>query len=397
MISILIVVLIILSSFVKSKSNVLCCGIFGGIGYILADKIKMLMVYNETRGGHAVGYWNPTEGLVKRAKKTPEFLEEVGNTMKDSNLCLGHTRFGTHGSNVDKNAHPFQKDNIILIHNGVLSNHDSLAKTYGFDWTVDSEAIPEMVLRQGYKGIEEVRGSIACAWTDGDNTLHLYKRDNPLFIGDISYTDGTKGTYFSSMENSLKSIGCHNIKTLTADTYYQYDQEGLILNQEKLKVPTYQSTYKQKGWEDYRKESTKSPSIGKNYGGKHYDNWDDSEEDFYGNYEFKEGKYVLKVTVSDTVGDGYENEMARGGLKEIDPPKLLGEKTSTKNIVDVEEEESEVVFINKNLLEDCSILLLEVYGKLSEVAEWDMRTPELMVEVKDMLKELTGMESMVLV
>lgn len=356
-----------ISFFVRSESNVLYCGIFGGIGYVRADLIKMLMIQNESRGGHATGFWNPSQGVVKRAKKSHDFLEEVGDNMEDSTIYLGHTRYGTHGTNTDTNAHPFQKGIITLIHNGVLSNHNELSKTYGFDWNVDSEALPELILRQGYKGIEEVKGSIACVWVNGDNTLHLYKRDNPVFTGEIRYEDGSKGTYFSSLENSLKSIGCKFIKSLDSDTYYQINQGGEIVKQEKLKVPVQSHNTYNKTWEDFRKD-TKTP-VGK-YNFPTYNHWED-EEDNFKKWEIKDGEWIQK------------------GLDTISTPKLLGEKTPDPKIV---EETEDVIFIEKDTIENLAILLLEVHSKLIEIQEYDLQTPAIITQVELMLKEISGIE-----
>jgi glucosamine--fructose-6-phosphate aminotransferase (isomerizing) len=50
---------------------------------------------------------------------------------------IAHTRWATHGSKVDRNAHPHtdHKTRIALVHNGIIENHerlkDELLQKYG--------------------------------------------------------------------------------------------------------------------------------------------------------------------------------------------------------------------------------------------------------------------------
>ena len=52
-------------------------------------------------------------------------LEELNST-----LGIAHTRWATHGEPSEKNAHPHSsKNNIYVVHNGIIENHIALKET----------------------------------------------------------------------------------------------------------------------------------------------------------------------------------------------------------------------------------------------------------------------------
>ena len=58
-------------------------------------------------------------------KKSGNLLSDI--RVNTSKFLIGHNRLATTGSEKEnKNNHPFETSNLMLVHNGVISNHDSL-------------------------------------------------------------------------------------------------------------------------------------------------------------------------------------------------------------------------------------------------------------------------------
>jgi predicted glutamine amidotransferase len=188
------------------------------------NKVKILGLYNETRGRDSCGMFidgNVYKG-VNAKKNFDDFIEETILPYPKTNLViLGHTRQSTKGSHIEKNAHPFTiKERLVGVHNGVIHNIDDLCKKYEFDakaagCDVDSHMLYNLLDQEGFSILNEYIGFAALAFTyiDDPNVLYLYHgasktyksgklfEERPLF-----FMETAEGTYFSSLESSLKAI-----------------------------------------------------------------------------------------------------------------------------------------------------------------------------------------------
>ena len=106
------------------------CGIVGYIGNkqaapILLDGLSKLEYRGYDSAGIAV--YNDEKIDMVKSKGRLKVLDELthGGETLPGTVGIGHTRWATHGSPSDKNAHPhFNKDNsIVVVHNGIIENY----------------------------------------------------------------------------------------------------------------------------------------------------------------------------------------------------------------------------------------------------------------------------------
>jgi glucosamine--fructose-6-phosphate aminotransferase (isomerizing) len=184
------------------------CGIVGYIGHrdahpIIIKGLKRL----EYRGYDSAGIalFDGTDLKVCKTKGKVSDLEEriekeITTTGK---LGIGHTRWATHGVPNDVNSHPHHSNsgNLVIIHNGIIENYDSLKKElvkrgYVFKSDTDTEVlvnlIEDVMINEGIKlgkavqiALNQVVGAYAIAVFDKNkpNEIVVAKLGSPLAIG----------------------------------------------------------------------------------------------------------------------------------------------------------------------------------------------------------------------
>ncbi len=185
------------------------CGIVGYIGSqqaapILLDGLEKLEYRGYDSAGIAV--YDSGEVSMAKSKGRLKVLNEIthgGETMPGT-LGIGHTRWATHGSPSDINAHPhFNKEkSIVVVHNGIIENYLKLKKKlekkgYSFVSETDTEVIAHLLdhyydgnpLRAVTKIMHRMEGSYALGiiFRDHPDELYAVRKDSPLIVG---HTDG---------------------------------------------------------------------------------------------------------------------------------------------------------------------------------------------------------------
>ncbi|WP_223032509.1 glutamine--fructose-6-phosphate transaminase (isomerizing) [Hanstruepera marina] len=133
------------------------CGIVGYIGHreaypIIIEGLKRL----EYRGYDSAGIalYDGTNLKVSKTKgKVADLEQRVADEIStNANLGIGHTRWATHGIPNDLNAHPHYSNsgNLVIIHNGIIENYDSLRKElisrgYTFKSETDTEVLINLI------------------------------------------------------------------------------------------------------------------------------------------------------------------------------------------------------------------------------------------------------------
>lgn len=186
------------------------------------DKVKLLLMMNQQRGEDSFGFYTPEIGVVKDTGKIELEMSRPSFNLPISNTLIGHVRKSTVGATNKKNAHPFNYGNIVLAMNGTLSNCWDLLREYNFDlkdFDVDSQILTAMLnVDQSSIPFTKIIGGCAVIYTDTNNgKVYVYRNnERPLYRGNL---DG--GMYFSSIESSLKIIGCADVKEFKEDILYE--------------------------------------------------------------------------------------------------------------------------------------------------------------------------------
>jgi glucosamine--fructose-6-phosphate aminotransferase (isomerizing) len=198
------------------------CGIVGYIGKkpvydILVNGLKKL----EYRGYDSSGIMIYNDkALIKKVKGKVSDLESLftNEEEKKGSLGIGHTRWATHGPPNQINSHPHSSNSgeIILVHNGIIENYDSIKKIlskkgYVFHSDTDSEVLVNLIedikktkkIKLGkavYYALKQVVGAYAIVVFDSNNPKEIVgaRLGSPLAIGigDSEYYFGSDATPF---------------------------------------------------------------------------------------------------------------------------------------------------------------------------------------------------------
>lgn len=167
---------------------------------LIVDSLKKM----EYRGYDSVGIATVNNGQILISKgvgKVAEVDKSLDLNKLPGQIGIGHTRWATHGSVNDKNAHPHFScsHNIAVVHNGIIENYQELKEQlikegHTFKSQTDSEVIAHL-LEKYYKTYNyDIRKSIinTCKILKGsyafvvafDNGIIGGARfDEPLIIG----------------------------------------------------------------------------------------------------------------------------------------------------------------------------------------------------------------------
>lgn len=184
------------------------CGIVGYIGHRDAYPIIIKGLQRlEYRGYDSAGIalYDGTEIQLSKTKGKVEDLKNKTekNCSVKGTLGIGHTRWATHGVPNDVNSHPHYSNsgNLIIIHNGIIENYESIKKELinrGYSFTSDTDTevlvnlIEEVKVKEGVKlgkavqiALNQVVGAYAIAVFDREkpDEIVVAKLGSPLAIG----------------------------------------------------------------------------------------------------------------------------------------------------------------------------------------------------------------------
>ena len=184
------------------------CGIVGYIGHrdaypVIIEGLKRL----EYRGYDSAGialFDGTNLNLSKTKGKVSDLEERVKSEISTfGSLGIGHTRWATHGVPNDVNAHPHYSNsgNLVIIHNGIIENYDSIKKElitrgYTFKSDTDTEVLVNLIedvqKKEGIKlgkavqiALNQVIGAYSIAVFDKQkpDEIIIARLGSPLAVG----------------------------------------------------------------------------------------------------------------------------------------------------------------------------------------------------------------------
>ncbi|NUN11705.1 glutamine--fructose-6-phosphate transaminase (isomerizing) [Candidatus Micrarchaeota archaeon] len=185
------------------------CGIIGYVGSeqavpILSEGLKKL----EYRGYDSAGLATISNeiSLQKNVGAVSDIISSLN--VSPGKIGIAHTRWATHGGVTKQNAHPHASASIVVVHNGIIENYESLKKELVaggcvFTSQTDSEVIPHLIEKYYVDNLEQaviaaskkLEGSfafLAISDKEKDKVVGV-RKDSPLVVGLSSH-----GCFFAS-------------------------------------------------------------------------------------------------------------------------------------------------------------------------------------------------------
>jgi glucosamine--fructose-6-phosphate aminotransferase (isomerizing) len=181
------------------------CGIVGAVSQrnvvpILLDGLHRLEYRGYDSAGIAVINADNKIARVRREGKVKIIEESVLASATKGNTGIAHTRWATHGTPSERNAHPhLVGDRVVLVHNGIIENYlklkESLAPNLVLGSDTDSEIIAALIYQELIKGkdllsavqtiVKVLDGAYAIAVLDAQHPDYMVvaRYGSPVAIG----------------------------------------------------------------------------------------------------------------------------------------------------------------------------------------------------------------------
>ncbi len=219
------------------------CGIVGYIGGEQAAPILLNgLTKLEYRGYDSAGiavFDGREIRMEKVSGRLQRLKEATGNGASlPGTIGIGHTRWATHGSPSDTNAHPhFNKDrSIVVVHNGIIENYVRLKQhleKHGYEFVSETDTEVLAHLLDYYYGrtknplsalcrvMQKVEGSYALGilFKDNPDTIYAARKDSPLIVG-------------SSRDGNFIASDVPAILQYTRDVFYMENEEIAVLTRD---------------------------------------------------------------------------------------------------------------------------------------------------------------------
>ncbi|GAA0504908.1 glutamine--fructose-6-phosphate transaminase (isomerizing) [Tatumella terrea] len=181
------------------------CGIVGAVAQrdiaeILLEGLRRLEYRGYDSAGLAVVDKPGEMTRLRRLGKVQALVDAAEQHPLPGGTGIAHTRWATHGEPSEENAHPHVSGNIVLVHNGIIENHEELraqvrALGYQFTSETDTEVVAHLIHHEQKQGgslcevvqrvIKQLRGAYGMVIMDSNDpsVLVAARSGSPLVIG----------------------------------------------------------------------------------------------------------------------------------------------------------------------------------------------------------------------
>lgn len=184
------------------------CGIVGAAGILTANEekaFKSLLILDTFRGEDSTGIASVSpdgDVIVSKCVGTPyELLPRYVTERifaRANRVLIGHNRYATQGAVNSRNAHPFEFDTLVGVHNGTLKERYKLK--HQTSYTVDSEQLYANIDEDGEDvTIPKVVGAYTLVWWDKANEkLKMVRnKERPMYY---TFNEAGSAMFWASEE-----------------------------------------------------------------------------------------------------------------------------------------------------------------------------------------------------
>ena len=235
------------------------CGIIGlvsnkEVSSTLLEGLKRL----EYRGYDSSGIATINNNKIERvrSKGNLSFLEEkLLNTTLPGNIGIGHTRWATHGTPEEKNAHPHITDKVAIVHNGIIENNNQLRNQLiesgvEFSSDTDTEVVCHVLtsyLNSGLNAYDSVRATmndirgtyaLGVLVLNNPDKLYAVRGGSPIAIGSAENQNfiGSDTYSLSAYSNNITYLKDGDIAVIESNSYDIYDHSDSPAIREKQNI-----------------------------------------------------------------------------------------------------------------------------------------------------------------
>ena len=235
------------------------CGIIGlisdkEVSSTLLEGLKRL----EYRGYDSSGIATINNNKIERvrSKGNLSFLEEkLLNISLPGNIGIGHTRWATHGTPEEKNAHPHITDKVAVVHNGIIENNNQLRNQLvesgvEFSSDTDTEVVCHIItsyIDSGLSSYESIRATmndikgtyaLGILVASDPSKLYAVRGGSPLAIGSSENENyiGSDTYSLSAYSDNITYLKDGDIAIIESNSYNIFDQSDVIVHRDRQSI-----------------------------------------------------------------------------------------------------------------------------------------------------------------